>query len=90
MTINATPIHVNIHAANRLANTIRSFKWVVIVTQALTGLLMILVVNGINSVPAWLSLPVALGTLVAAITSWVLLGWFEHTLRLLVKIADNS
>lgn len=89
---NATPIRVNIHAASRLANTIRSFKWIVIASQTFVGLMIVVGINAdnTNSVPGWVMIPVAFGTLVAALTSWVLLGWFEHTLHLLAKIAENS
>jgi len=95
MTTAALTHRINIGAANRVASTIRTFKWVVIAMETLTALLILAILGNIQSstgsqLAGYLWIPVLIGTPIAAITSWVMLGWFEHTLRLLAKIADAS
>lgn len=80
----------NVNAAGRVTNTIGAFKWAVIAIQLLAGVVLMLAVNGADSWPtwtAWLSLVAMLGAVASAAATWVLFGWAQHTLGMLVEIA---
>jgi hypothetical protein len=68
------------------------FKWVIIAAQILYGVILLLVFNAQESWPTWTAAagPVALiFMLLSALGTWVVFGWFQHTLMTLVEIARN-
>lgn len=81
------------NSAARVAGTIGVFKWVIIAAQILYGIILLLVFNAQESWPEWTAAagPVALFfMLLSALGTWVLFGWFQHTLSTLVEIARNT
>jgi hypothetical protein len=83
----------NTAAASRVAGTIGVFKWVIIATQVLFGVILLLVFNAQHDWPTWTAAagPIALvASLLSALFTWVLFGWFQHTLGMLSAIAANT
>jgi len=80
-------------AAQRVAGAISVVKWVVIAFQLLAAF-----VFGFGAVLAssddFVSTPAGLvGAVVialSAVVTWVLFGWFEHTLSMLAQVAINT
>lgn len=84
---------INTAAAGRVATTIGVFKWVVIAGQVLYGVIVLLVFNSQEDWPTWTAIagPLALVmALLSGLVTWVLFGWFQHTLGMLVTIAANT
>ncbi|WP_109506352.1 hypothetical protein [Nocardioides speluncae] len=85
-------------AAIRVANTIATFKWIVIGLIVLAMFVVPAVVffgvlEGEDLAPlAILLLAVAalVGGVLGSIIAWVLFGWFEQTLRMLAMVAGNT
>jgi hypothetical protein len=83
----------NTAAASRVAGTIGIFKWVIIAAQVLSGVILLLVFNSQHDWPTWTAAagPMALvASLLSALFTWVLFGWFQHTLGMLSTIAANT
>ena len=78
-------------AAQRVASTIRTVKWVVIAVQLLVALVTGLVgVAADDSSAMAFSLLGALTFALSAVVTWVMFGWFEHTLSMLSQVALNT
>jgi len=83
----------NAAAASRVAATIGIFKWIIIGAQVVLGVILLLVLNAQESWPTWTAAagPLALvGFLLSALFTWVLFGWFQHTLGMLSTIAADT
>jgi hypothetical protein len=83
----------NAAAASRVAGTIGIFKWIVIAVQVLFGVILLFVLNAQEDWPTWTAAagPLALvANLLSALFTWVLFGWFQHTLGMLSTIAANT
>lgn len=83
----------NTSAAGRVATTIGVVKWLVVAAYVVTGVIALLVTNAQTSWPTWTAAagPLTLvGCLIAAGVAWVLFGWFQHSLSMLVTIAGNT
>lgn len=85
-------------AAIRVANTIATFKWVVIGLLVLAMFVMPAVFifaaiegNDLEPIVVLLVIVAALvGGLLGSSVVWVLFGWFEQTLRMLAMVAGNT
>ena len=76
--------YVDIHSAQRLANTINTIKTVLI------ALIVIGPLAGAIALGTSTAVVIVLYGAVTAVAVYVLFGWFEHTLRLLIGIAFNT
>lgn len=77
----------------RVAGTIGAFKWIVIAIQLVAGAVAMVAINSAETWPSWtswFSLIAALGAVVSAVVTWVLFGWAQHTLGMLVAIAERD
>lgn len=80
-------------AASRVAGTIGVFKWIIVGAQVLFGVILLFALNAQQDWPTWTAAagPVALvSMLLSALFTWVLFGWFQHTLGMLATIAANT
>jgi hypothetical protein len=82
-------MNTNANAAARVAGTIGAFKWVIIAVQVLAGVISMVGVNS-GSGPAWMLLVVPVAVVLSVVWTWVLLGWFQHTLGMLAAVAANT
>lgn len=84
----------NLEAGARVAAAIGAIKWVLI------GLASVVTISGVagvaleNDTSAALAVTVALATVAGGaafcLLTWVVFGWFEHSLLALVAIARNT
>lgn len=80
-------------AAARVASTIGAMKWVIIAAQIITGVILMLAINSAETWPSWTAVlaPAAIvSALLSAVFTWVLFGWFQHTLGMLAAIAGHQ
>lgn len=78
--------------ATAVADAIGAIKWVLIalaVTVAIVSALAA-VLERPGSTALTVSLVITAGTALWVLFTWVLFGWFEHTLRALAEIARNT
>jgi hypothetical protein len=88
-----SPRRSNAAAAARVAATIGAFKWVLIAAQVVAGIVLLLALNSVESWPTWTAasgLVALLFMLLSAVMTWVLFGWFQHTLGMLAAISANT
>lgn len=83
-------MNTNANAAARVAGTIGVFKWVIIAVQLLAGVASMLGFNSSTSGPAWAVIAAPVIALLWALFTWVLFGWFQHTLGMLAAISANT
>ncbi|MBC9734918.1 hypothetical protein [Nocardioides marmotae] len=78
-------------AANLVATTIGTVKWVAVAGFALLGAFGVLggLLSGEVS-GVLVGLMVLVASALCALLMWVLFGWFEQTLRMLADIAVNT
>jgi len=85
-------------AAIRVANTIATFKWIVIGLMVLATFVgpAVLIFGALEgedlATPAMIviGLGALVGGMLGSIVVWVLFGWFEQTLRMLAMVATNT
>jgi len=75
-------------AAQRVAGTIRTVKWVVIAFMLLVAVVSMLA-GASDGMPVYAVMGV-LTSVLAAVVTWVMFGWFEHTLSMLSQVALNT
>ena len=78
-------------AAQRVAGTIGTVKWVLVV--ALLAFAVLCLVVGVvagDSSAFLVCLGVAITWVISAVVTWVMFGWFEHTLSMLSQVALNT
>lgn len=83
-------MNTNAHAAARVAGMIGVVKWVIVAVQILAGLISMLGINSSGSGPAWAVVVAPVVALMSALFTWVLFGWFQHTLGMLAAISANT
>lgn len=84
---------VNYRAALAVANAIGVIKWLILVLQILGILGAVIVAMNLDASDGGGAVMLVVYVLVGLIgmcVTWVLFGWFEHMLRVLVAIADHT
>jgi small-conductance mechanosensitive channel len=78
--------------AVRVATTIGVFKWILVCLTLLAGVITAIAMLSDNSsdYSTTIGVGAVLGAILYALMTWVLFGWFEHTLRALAQIATNT
>jgi hypothetical protein len=78
--------------AVRVAKTIGVFKWILVCLTLLAGVITAIAMVSANSsdYSSTIAVGAVVGAILYALMTWVLFGWFEHTLRALAQIATNT
>lgn len=76
--------------ADRVANLISTFKWIVIGIAAVVAVVVFVAFASQGGAGAAAGLLVLIGVGVYCIILYVMFGWFEQTLRMLANIATNT
>jgi hypothetical protein len=80
----------SIKAAERVVATINVFKWIVVTTLALAGVIVALAIEFATTLPRITEAGALLAGVLAAMVTWVTFGWRQHTLGMLTVIATSN
>ncbi|MEP9380885.1 hypothetical protein [Nocardioides sp. KR10-350] len=76
--------------ANRVAQTLGTLKWIVIGLIGLVAVIGAIAMFAQGGAAAASGLVFLIGGALYCLMFWVMFGWLEHTLRMLVNISANT
>lgn len=82
----------SVKAAERNVRALAAIKWIVVGAWLLYGLFACVTIGLAETWPEWtlyLQPVVAVAVILAALLSWVLIGWFQHMLATNVALANE-